>query len=492
MQKKRPPIRPPPIFFICLWQILAMLNVSFVLKDKGTNSKSISPKKEKITDKETPIICYLRYNAQRLKYYTGEKIFPRHWDDRKKSKKYQRAKSSLIEAPELNARLDKIATTAKNVFRKYQNEKNNQIPDTETLKALLDKEFNRTKETASLTAKTFIPFLEEIIKLSKGGVRRNAKTGKPISKNTIKTYNTVLNHLLAFQPKFEKRNKKKIDFDIIDIDFYNSYIEFLMKGERFNAKTGKMVPLNLSTNAISKDIQIIKLIMAEATDKGLNTNRAFESSRFAVIRENSDSIYLPESEINEMEQLNLSEKKNLEKVRDQFLTGYYTGQRFSDYSIIDTDKITKDEDGDEFLEITQVKTGNIIQLPVHPNLKNIINKYGGKLPRTYSNQKTNEYLKEIGKLMPSLQKKIPINRPTKDGMRVNELCPKFELLTTHTARRSFATNHYLAGWQILTIMNITGHKTTKAFMSYIKLTTKEHAKVAHTEWKKKKAILKAI
>jgi integrase len=461
-----------------------MLNLSFNLKDPQTD-------KESYELKETPIICVVRFNAQRLKYYTGERINPKYWDNRKESKKYQRAKSSFAEARELNDRLENILTTIKNVFRKYQNENNNIIPATDTLKALLDFEFERSQQTA----KTFIGFLEEIIKLSKSGVRTNPKTGRPISANTIKTYTTTLKHLKAFQIF----KNKQVDFDSIDLDFYNDYREFLMDGKKFkrdkNSKEDKIIdmePLSLSTNAIAKHFQIIKLVMNEAVDRGLTDNIAYKSSRFAVIREDSDSIYLTESEIEIMEELDLLNDKKLDKVRDLFLAGYYTGQRFSDYSIFDFTKITVDDDGDEFLELTQVKTGTTLQIPIHPNLKRILAKYNGKLPRPYANQKMNKYLKDLGEVMPCLHNEVEIDLPTKGNLKASKTVPKYKLLTTHTARRSFATNHYLAGWGIYTIMAITGHKTEKSFKRYIKLSPKEHAKVAHLEWKKKISTLKAV
>jgi integrase len=461
-----------------------MLNLSFNLKDPQTD-------KESSELKETPIICVVRFKAQRLKYYTGEKINPKYWDYRKDSKKYQRAKPSFTEARELNARLESILTAIKNVFRKYQNENHNSIPTIDTLKNLLDIEFERSQQSA----KTFIGFLEEIIKLSKSGVRTNPKTGKPISVNTIKTYSTTLKHLKAFQ----LFKNKQIDFNTIDLDFYNDYREFLMDGKKFKRTNAKdegrkmdFEPLNLSTNAIAKHFQIIKLVMNEAVDRKLTDNIAYKSSRFAVIRENSDSIYLSESEIEEMEKLDLSSNKRLDKVRDLFLAGYYTGQRFSDYSVFDFTKTTVDDDGDQFLELTQVKTGTTIQIPIHPNLKRILFKYNGNLPRPYANQKMNEYLKELGEAMPCLQSKVEIDLPTKGNLKASTTLPKFKLLTTHTARRSFATNHYLAGWGIYTIMAITGHKTEKSFKKYIKLSPKEHAKVAHAEWKKRSNVLKAV
>jgi integrase len=114
------------------------------------------------------------------------------------------------------------------------------------------------------------------------------------------------------------------------------------------------------------------------------------------------------------------------------------------------------------------------------------------LPKSISNQKTNDYLKELGKLEDKKGKKllhslntIVSKSFTKGGVRVIENYQKWELLSSHTARRSFATNEYLAGTPTITIMAITGHKTEKAFLKYIKLTPNEHAKLLKLHWLKR-------
>ena len=93
----------------------------------------------------------------------------------------------------------------------------------------------------------------------------------------------------------------------------------------------------------------------------------------------------------------------------------------------------------------------------------------------------NEYVKEVCKLAGI--DKIESETMTKGGKRITVNYPKYELITTHTARRSFATNQYLAGLPTLTIMKITGHRTETAFMQYIKITPKEHAQKLKEFWK---------
>lgn len=431
--------------YICVVQILFIMEISLYLK----RPKAV---------KETAIFARISYNGYQTKYYLPEKINPKNWN-----LKTQRAKQTekFKEYPEFNQRLDNAISKIRNVHRAFIND-NGEIPHPEILKDLLDKELKK-RISEREKAKSFFGFFDNLIKQSIAGVRMHPKTGKPINKNTIKTYVTTYKHLSDFQ----KTRKRIIDFKTIDLDFYTDYTEYLIK------------KIKLSTNSVGKHIQIIKLVLNDATERGINTNLSFKSKRFVTVREKSDSIYLNESEIKEIEQLDLTSDTRLEKVRDLFLIGCYTGLRYSDYSILKPEQI---QNG--FIETTQIKTNDPVVIPIHPTVKRIIEKYNGVLPESISNQKTNEYLKEIGKNVDCLKCNFSKTQ-TKGGLTVTQSFDKWQLLTTHTARRSFATNEYLAGTPTITIMAITGHKTEKAFLRYIKLTSKEHAKLLKLQWQKR-------
>lgn len=430
-----------------------MVNVNFNLRN---------PKAKE----ETPINVVIRYANLRLVYPSRERINPAFWETDKDKRNFQRARETkkFSEYPEFNARLNGIAQTIRDLFRRFQNDNNNSIPEPETLKKLLDKEFKRKVELP----KTLFSFLEEFIRQSES--RTNEKTGKPISKNTIKTYRTLLKHLLAFQSLY----KRKVDFKTIDLEFYSDYREFLTSN------------LILSTNSIGKDIQILKVLLHEASERGLNTNQAFKSKKFKVIREKSDSIYLTEDEISEIERLDLSGNTKLDRVRDLFLVGCYTGLRYSDFSKLSKEHITPDGR----IRIETQKTGEPVVIPIHPVVKNIIAKYRGDLPPSISNQKTNEYLKELGAKLTAFSIKVS-KSITKGGIKTVQTFDKWQLLTSHTARRSFATNLYLQGFPSISIMKITGHQTERAFLRYIKVTPKESAILLEQHWQRKTQ-LKAV
>ena len=408
---------------------------------------------------ETSIYSRICYSGYKFKYYIPEKINPAFWNKKTKQAKQT---EKFNEYPEFNQRLKNISSVINNVIRTYRNNNGGETPNPETLRELLDKEIKK-KVPEKNKLKTFFGFFEELIKQSRAGIRLHPKTGKPISKNTINTYCTIFKHLTAFQAI----QKRKLEFNTLDLDFYSDYTEYLTK------------KLRLSTNTVGKHIQVIKLLLNEATERGLNTNLSFKSKRFVAVREKSDSIYLAENEIKEIEALDLSKDKHFERVRDLFLIGCHTGLRYSDYSILKPGQIK-----DGYIETTQLKTGDLVVIPIHPTVKRIIEKYNGELPRLISNQKTNEYLKKLGKRVTSLKNNFT-KKITKGGLQISATFEKWELLTSYTGRRSFATNEYLAGTPTVTIMAITGHKTERAFLDYIRLTPNDHGKLLKLHWQKR-------
>lgn len=421
-----------------------MLNISFYLREPQA-------------ERATPIIMRLILQGEKLKYSTKEKIHPLQWDADK-----QRAKSSKanVHSLELNVYLENLYKMAVAAYRDHQNILEGRSPTLQDIKLAMDRRMNRVSEVKV----DFFGFFDKLIEQSRTGVRLNPQTGKPITDNTIRTYVTTLRHLR----EFSVAKRKRIDFKDINLSFYGEYTEYLMK-------TAK-----LSTNTIGKHIQIVKLIMNEALELGYNSNISHKSRKFVAVREKSDSIYLRKEELGELEKVDLSGYPKLERVRDLFLVGCYTGLRYSDYSILRLDNIREG-----FIQITQVKTNDLVVIPLHDAVRRIMAKYGGQLPKAVSNQKTNDYLKDVGEKTACLQVEV-VRSFTKEGKRQQTRHAKWELLTTHTARRSFATNEYLAGTPTLTIMAITGHRTEKAFLRYIKLVPSDHAKLLKDHWEKRK------
>jgi len=108
------------------------------------------------------------------------------------------------------------------------------------------------------------------------------------------------------------------------------------------------------------------------------------------------------------------------------------------------------------------KSDQKVIIPLHPVVLAILKKRNGIPPAAISNQKMNKYIKEVGKLA-ELNELVTVSK-TRAGQKEVRTLPKYSLITVHTARRSFATNLYLAGMDTLTIKKMTGHHTGKSFL----------------------------
>ena len=415
---------------------------------------------------ETPIYLVVRWDNKKLVFPTEETINPKYWQFDKTKGDYQRATNTkrFPAHSELNSRLNFINSTADNVFRCFVND-NNRQPTVEELRDLLNRDINKKIETKE-TKLDFFGSIERFIVDAKN--RTNDKTGKLLNEVTIRIYKRSRDLLI----EFSKTKKKKIDFNNIDLDFYYDYTAFLTTKKKF------------STNTIGKHIRTLKIFLNDATERGLNSSFAYKSKRFKIQGEPTDSIYLTETELQDIYNLDLYHNPRLDKVRDLFLVGCWTGLRFSDFSTITPENIKGD-----FIEIETQKTKNKVTIPIHSTVKAIMNKYKEKynnsLPPSISNAKMNEYIKEFAKEVPSLKDAITSKTYTKGGLNITKNFNRYELITTHTARRSFATNLYKDKVPAYTIMQITGHKTEKAFLSYIKVTNDEHAKILQSHWEAK-------
>lgn len=405
----------------------------------------------KESDKEETIYMIVRNQNEKLVYSTGLKANPKHWNVEK-----QRIKniSTVKNRDVINSQLDRLNFEINSFIL-------------EQTRAGCNVSMQKIKEHAAILTgktpeqpKTLFPFIQSYIEKSKS--RTNEKSGKDITPSTIKKYHTCFNYLKKYA-KHKKYKNNEFDFKDITLDFYLDFTEYLKK------------TLNLATNTVGKQIAVLKMFLRVASDKGLNSNQDFKSTRFKIITEDSESIYLNNEELNQLYNLDLSQNKRLEKIRDLFLVGAYSGCRFSDVT-----NITKENVKGNMIEIEQIKTGKKVSIPFHPIVKAIWEKYNGELPQNVSNQKFNDYIKEVCKL-------AGINEPTtksitKGGMKVTYRFEKWEMVTSHTARRSFATNLYKSGFPSISIMAITGHKTETSFLKYIKVTPDEHAKLLADHW----------
>jgi len=407
-----------------------------------------------------PIFCRICYNGNKVKVYINESIRPASWSTRRQRAIENRA---FPQHPEFNERMNTIDTFIRSTFRRLELENNLNPPDPKKLQEAISSKLRPLILKAGERGE-FAKFFKKMIDDSKTGIRTNHRTGHAIHINTIKTYSTIYNNVLLY----EKEKNIALKFSDFDLTFYNEFNEWLIKKK------------NYSNNSMGKHIQIIKLVLNEASELGLNTNMKFKNKRFIVIKEQTDAIYLTEDEIEQIYRLDLSQHKRLDKTRDLFILGCKTGLRFGDLKNIHPSEIK-----DSFIMMRQAKTGEPVTVPIHPMVKQIIEKYNGTLPKAKVNQITNKELKQIASMIPAFDEEVELSI-TKGGQKVRQVFKKNELISTHTARRSFCSNEYLAGTPSLSIMAISGHKTEKAFLRYIKVKSIDHAKIIQRSWEDKK------
>lgn len=357
---------------------------------------------------------------------------------------------------EFNERLNRINTSVTSIFLDYKNRNNHQIPTPAVLKELFEMSMKSWGGKVS-----FLKYFEDFVQRTTNGQRLNPNSKKAIMDGGGKNYRATLNHL----KEFSKTWKRKLDFDTIDLEFHSDFTNYLIAPPRLN-----------SLNSVGNNIKKVKTVMNEATEKGINTNMAFKSRYFIKQTEESDNIYLNEAELKEMQELDLTGNPKLDRVRDLFLIGAYTALRYSDFSRLQPKNI---ENG--MITIVQAKTNKPVVIPVHPVVKSILDKNNGVPPKEISNQKMNDYLKELGQKMDSLCK-MESKTMTKGGLRVTINKPKWFFLKTHTCRRSFCTNQYKAGVDPILLMAISGHRTQQSFLKYIKVTPQEHAEKLQEIW----------
>lgn len=334
------------------------------------------------------------------------------------------------------------------------------------LEDAIDRKLNPDKYVTEQPAPvTLLAHIAEFIE--KAPTRKKKKSNTLISPNTIKSYVSNQNRLIAFADY-----KGKTDFLLSEINeqFYNDYVDFLTNKKRV-IKTIRGEEVNeerqYTKNTIGDAIKALKNMISDV--KGLD----IEMKDLYVFVEDVDNIYLAETELKQLQELDLSKTPHLDRVRDNFLCLAWTCSRISDL-----EKIANTKDG--FIEYRQQKTTNKVVIPLHPVVKDILEKYNGVLPKM-SDKNLNDYIKDCCELA-GIDQLETISR-TVGGTLKSKTMPKFKLVGSHTGRRSFCTNMYLRGLDTLMIMSISGHKTESSFLKYIKVSQQQHAEMMAKKWK---------
>ena len=391
------------------------------------------------------IYLFFNYGNQRFKYSTGYKSCYDDWDFKKQRIKN---KTAILNKDEINNHLSDLERFLKKEYTSLS--KSSKNISKEVLKHKLDVFTNR-----AVAIENFIDdlsFFNVIDKFISG-------KGNQISIITIRSYKQTQNRL----KEFEKSYSTKLSFDSINMEFYNKFNKFL---------EGR----NYALNTIGKHIKNFKTFLNYALSEGFTSNQRFRTKDFKVKKEVTTEIYLTEDEIKQMHLKDLSKYPELEHARDLFLIGCYTGQRISDYNNLKEEDILM-VDGISYFKIIQKKNrryGKEVLCPITKEIREIMDKrHYGKPPKKIAESQLNEDIKKVGKML-KFNELIKCEF-TRGGKLIREITPKYKLIKSHTARRSFCTNKYLAGMNPYDIRLFSGHSTDKEFFKYIRIMDRERA-----------------
>lgn len=333
---------------------------------------------------KTAIVVQQRVGKMRLRFSTGISVYPKNWNENS-----QRLKRNTSDEVAVNTRLTRIESDLNSIFIDLQN--NHIEPTRERVKSRYDALISRDATTGD---KSFLDYVEDWIK------EVNVEEG------TKKTYRTMKRHLKEFS---EKRGRT-LTFDGMDQSFVNEFRRYLLEVAQLNKNT---------TGKVEK---VWKTFMGWAVDRGLTTNEYFR--RVPKIKvERSEPLRLEESELKQLEKVDLSNSDRLNNARNLFLLLCFTGMRFGDLPKF-LEWATRDRKGHENgFTYTQEKTGKLVTTPLLPVTLKILN----NVPSLITNQKLNLYIKEVAKL-------AELNRAVShNGKNVSV----FETLSTHWGKRTF-------------------------------------------------------
>lgn len=433
-----------------------MAKVSFYLTDK--NAKD-----------ETKLFVFINYGLKMydengkpkylpLKYTTDISVIPSLWNKKNNRviesnewasdeaygiNKYAVKESARKRYESINREIVLFEQNAKDIVSKLT--VNGRLPRHEQVRNELDRIYNPKRLIGSLEQINYqyfdlVQFIDHIV-----------NTSTKLRSSTKKNYKVVRKNIIDFQNK----TKGTITPQNADIDFYNSFIKFLTNS-------------GLSKNTIGTRIKIIKTVLNFANEQISDVCQDYKKASFSKPSEETEGVYLTLNELNDIYNLKYL-PPHLERVRDMFIIASDTGLRFSDLSRLSKDNVNSDGT----ISIRTQKTDKIIVVPMTPRVKTIFYKYKNDLPKSIANQKYNEYLKDIARRA-NIKEPVTFTRTIK-GMLVTRTAEKWELVTSHTARRSFATNAFLSDIPAIAIMKITGHKTESSFMKYIKMSAQDNA-----------------
>jgi len=407
-----------------------MMDVRYVLRSTKAEGK-------------TAIMLSFQYGRERLRLSTGLSVKLKDWDFNKQ--RFLKTKDS-IDVDNLNFFLDLLSTQVINKYNEWLVHR--KLPTITEFKTYVQQQFllSTKKEPQSYFWLLFNEFVTE----KKGFVKDVTDYDKSLRKHLMKA-----EELFGQELTFEAISQRTNGF----VHFFEKYLATNARG--IEKREG------LSINTIGKQLKNLKVFLHWCFDN--NRISLFSLSHIVSCTEDVDATYLTSDELQLIENLQLN--KELSKVRDLFLIGCETGLRFSDFSSLQQGQILGNN-----LEVIPIKTRKktaiskqVLVIPISNRTYKILNKYKNNLPNFGQNQLNyfNNSLKQICREA-GINSVISINRTHQQSLQ-SEQFEKWEVISSHTARRTFCTLKFLAGMPSESIMKFSGHTSERNFLKYLRI-----------------------
>jgi len=352
--------------------------------------------------------------GERIRLRTPLQVRPKYWDPKKQKAKH------ASNAIEINIEMDRLEKLAFDVCLQYR-----ALP-ADGIKKQLKAAFFGKKVDNSFAA-VYKDFVAERMQV--------------LASRTIAKYKTLISAIMEYNPA--------VTFAGIDMSFYDGFTQALRSR-------------GLLDDTIAKYISNLKTFMRWAARRGHHSNYEFDHFRAPRLPK-VEIITLKEDEVQQLEKYT-PDSKRLERVRDLFMFLLYTGQRISDAMTFDRNQIMCDRWVFEAEKTKRKKKVIVVPFAGYtlPALA-ILKKYDYKLP-VISEQKFNDYLKELGRLA-GLTREVS-KRRFRGSEEIVMRGPLWQFISSHTARRTCITLLIRKGVPLPVIQKLTGHSDVKTLMKY--------------------------
>ncbi|REC43995.1 tyrosine-type recombinase/integrase [Chryseobacterium sp. 5_R23647] len=389
--------------------------------------------KEPKSEKETLIYfrSYFLNENKNFIYSTGEKIVPTEWDfDNRQPNDLNGRTKRAENHRSIKKQLDRYSSFFTEIVNRYKNI--NEDLTLDILRQRFSEEFKKIQSKDDFF-RIYDEFIEE---------KENDFSGNAISNSTLKRYKC--NKTLL--EDFEKKAKHKLSLGKFDEKTFNKFLKFCVENREHSA------------NTVHRNIGLLKTFLLWAFNKKYSFNNSFVNFKKPP-KFRTDEIALNIEQVEEIYAHDFSKNKKFERVRDLFVFGCVTGMRFGNYSTISKNDVQGD-----FIRVIDLKSkSKNLSIPLNNISKSILEKYEYQLPNI-SNQKMNEYIKEVFK---ELKFTDEIKKTMKYGDQLVEINSEFyKRISSHTARRSFITIMKNKRVPDKVIMSYTGHTSLEVFNAY--------------------------